>query len=191
MVYIDKEFILQNFSVEENPRTCNLDDFSSGKCDESIFERLETNEDKEAWRKLMRLLSVRDRSVKECEGKLAEAGFSEPSVNFAISRALRCRILDDARYADSFVRAKLAAGKGLKGIVESLSAWGISAESLQGFPDGFVDGEDEVSRACAFISSHPTRSKNAWKSSYAKLLRCGYDHDSAYRAASWYANEQK
>lgn len=191
MVYIDKEFILQNFSVDENPCASKVAAATFENCDEPAFDTEESDEGKEAWRKLIRLLSVRDRSVKECENKLTEAGFSETSVNFAIARALRCRVLDDARYADSFVRAKIAAGKGLKGIIESLSSYGISVEGLRGFPDEFIDGEDEVSRACAFISSHPTRSKNAWKSSYAKLLRCGYDHDSAYRAASWYANEQK
>ncbi len=190
MVYIDKEFILQNFSVGDNPCSVDTGEFPSGKYDEHTLDCPEADESKEAWRKLMRLLSVRDRSVKECESKLAEAGFSAPSIESAIARALRCRFLDDARYADSFVRAKLAAGKGLKGIVEALSMWGIAAENLHGFPDEFLDGEDEFSRACAFIASHPTRSKNPWKSSYAKLLRCGYDHDSAYRAASWYASEQ-
>ncbi len=191
MVYIDKEFILQNFPVEESLHISKIENPSRKKNDSPTSDCLEPDEGREAWRKLMRLLSVRDRSVKECEGKLSEAGFAEASVGYAIDRALRCNILDDVRYADSFVRAKLAAGKGLKGIVESLSAWGISVECLRGFPEEFVDGEDEVSRACAFIASHPTRSKNVWKSSYAKLLRSGYDHDSAYRAATWYANEQK
>ena len=219
MVYIDKEFILQNFAgktgsfpgkadtdfaldeescvdsfaragcVSFNEKAFHAEEVSATTAFEAESSDSEESDAKQAWRKLLRLLSVRDRSVRECEIRLTESGFTELSVACAIDRAKRCRLLDDMRYADSFVRAKLASGRGLKGIADSLSSWGIAVENLEGFPDAFLDGEDEFSRACAFISAHPSRSKNVWKSSYAKLLRCGYDSDSAYHAASWYAEK--
>lgn len=151
-----------------------------------------TETHRQAWKKLIRLLSVRDRSICECRRKLAEADFDSASCDYAIEKAQRLRLLDDQRFADYFIRAKLASGKGLRGIEEALADHGISTDSLPGYPEEYFEqGEDEVERAYAFLCKRPPRSKNPWKSAYGKLLRAGYESDVAYQASSRWVTHVK
>ncbi len=191
MVLIDKEYIQRNFTVPSSYYLKTEPFHSKEPEKDCCIESSESEEGNLAWKKLLALLSVRDRSIAECKRKLSEASFSEDAIGHAIKRAQRCHLLNDARFADSFIRAKLNAGKGLKGITFSLSEHGISSSNLVGFPEEYLGGVTEYDRACSFIASHPSRSKNLWNGAFNKLIRAGYDQDSAYRAASWYSQQVK
>lgn len=193
MVLIDEAYLESRFGVSHRKGglKTSADSSESGSCHES-GSWAEESSAQLAWKKLMRLLSVRDRSVKECRTKLQESEFSPADIDSAVAKALRLRLLDDMRFADSLVRAKVSAGKGLRGIESLLVEHDITPSSLEGFPADYVDGlGSEFERACRFMERHPTRSKNPWKSAYGKLLRAGYDSDSAYRASSWWSNQSR
>lgn len=183
MVLIDEAYLESRFGVSQRSPIPRVS--SSSPADEELKD---DSSAQLAWKKLLRLLSVRDRSIKECRSKLQESGFSSSDIDLALSKATRLRLLDDLRFADGLIRTKVAAGKGLRGIESLLVEHDIAPSSVDGFPFDYVDEfGSEFDRACRFIERHPTRSKNPWKSAYGKLLRAGYDNETAYKASTWWS----
>ena len=62
--------------------------------------------------KLVQLCSVRERSSAELAKRLTTYGYPEDEAREAIAKAQRLGIVDDARFADLFIRSRLAAGRG-------------------------------------------------------------------------------
>lgn len=133
------------------------------------------DEEREAFKKIERLVKVRDRSVHEVRQRLVRDGFSEQATERALTRARSCRYLDDERFADVLVRSRLRAGKGLDGIVRELKGHGIDPDALEGFPDEYLaDAPSQADAAYALLCRKPPRAKNAQQAAYAKLVRAGY-----------------
>ena len=63
---------------------------------------------------------VRDRSVTETRSRLQRDHYTERAIAESLERALRCGYLDDARFAEGFIRMRLRASKGINGIVRCL-----------------------------------------------------------------------
>ena len=76
-----------------------------------LYENLKSDELREAFKKIERLVKVRDRSVLEVRNRLHRDGFVADVVDAAIDRALSVGYLDDARFADVLVRSRLRSGK--------------------------------------------------------------------------------
>lgn len=142
-----------------------------------------------AFKKIERLVKVRDRSVQEVTERLRKDNYPEQSINDAIERALRCGYLDDERFADLLIRSRLRAGRGLAGIVAELKRNGIDPETqLDSFPDAYLlMFPDQKDSAIALLCKKPPRSKNKLQAAYAKLIRSGYTSALASEAArEWY-----
>ena len=123
MVYITKETLEQWYKDSQNPRvnkTTKHSDFMSSptepKCENEAFKKIE------------RLVKVRDRSVAEVTMRLEKDSYSSECIHSAVQRALRCGYLDDVRFADVLIRSRLRARKGLAGIVSELKRHGINPE---------------------------------------------------------------
>ena len=65
---------------------------------------------KKAKKKIERLCAVRERCTSEVSERLHREEFPEGVVEEAVAWAVRCGFIDDARFADVFVRSRLAAG---------------------------------------------------------------------------------
>lgn len=200
-MYIDKEFIQKNFLVA-------AEDLASHKKAATNKEALtaqqktslneggleEYNDDPEAaFRKIERLLSVRDRSVTEITNRLQRDRFTEQALNEAIDRALRCGYLDDERFADGFIRSRLRAQKGINGIVRDLKNHRIDAYSIPGFPDQFLEEQgSQLENALRLLERKPPRAKNQKQAAYAKLIRNGFSSAIASSAVkAWVAQQQQ
>ncbi len=129
-----------------------------------------------AFKKILRWVKVRDRSVKETRTRLLRDGFGCSAVDAAIEKAIDYRFLDDARFADTLIRSRLNQGKGLDGAVRELQRHGISADTLlPGFPEEYLaDRPSQQDSAFALLCKKPPRAKNARQAAYAKLVRAGY-----------------
>ena len=117
--------------------------------------------------RLAELASRREVSTKEAGERLRREGFPPGVVAIAVGRAAECGLVDDARFADSFVRSKLACGWGAQRIERELSARGIEATALEGWPYEYFDPAEERSRALALAS----RKRLTGKNDYAKIVR--------------------
>lgn len=149
-----------------------------------------TDEEHDAFKKIERLVKVRDRSIREVRQRLERDGFGEAAIERALARARSCRYLDDERFADVLVRSRLRAGKGLDGIVRELKGHGIDPDALDGFPDEYLaDAPSQTDAAYALLCRKPPRAKNAQQAAYAKLVRAGYPARIASEVTrKWYAS---
>lgn len=186
---IDKEFIEKRLleveqegsSKEQNkaqrqPRSTALEDYNDNPND--------------AFHKIERLLSVRDRSVSEVTSRLQRDRYTEHAISESIERALRCGYLDDARFADIFIRSKLRASKGINGIVRDLKQHNIDAYSIPDFPDAYIAEQgSQLENAVHLLKSKPPRAKNKQQAAYAKLIRNGFSSSIASAAVrTWLAD---
>ena len=138
---------------------------------------------------IVRKISHRDRSSRELMRMLVRDGYDDEVARCAVSRARSCRIIDDLRFADAFVRSKVAQGRGRRGIEEQLSQHGVAASELPDWPDGYFEAgdESELDRAIALLEAKPPRSKNPRESAYRKLVSRGFSSSVAGDAARIWA----
>ena len=130
---------------------------------------------KSAFSRIVQLCATRDRSQAELRERLLKDGYSVERVEEAVQRALDCNLVNDARFADAFVRARVSAGKGQWGIERDLAAFGIDPVLLDGWPESYALGEeDQILRALAMLNSHPPKAKDTWAAAYRKLISKGY-----------------
>ncbi|MGN0262241.1 MAG: regulatory protein RecX [Eggerthellaceae bacterium] len=166
-----------------NSRKGRLSRFS-GDGDSTASEK----EKKPVFSALVHLCSVRDRSCAEINERLLKDGYSDLEVQAALERATECGLVDDARFADCFVRTKAAAGKGRVWIQRELSVkHGFDVESLEGWPHEYgLSESDQLESAITFLQTHPPRAKDLYSSAYRKLAQRGYPASVAREAArSW------
>lgn len=141
-----------------------------------------------AYKKVLKLCAVKEQASVALVQRLVRDGFSENAAHEAVQKARRFRIVDDARYADSFVRSQMAAGKGLRGIERSLEELGIDASDVEGFAQARLAGDEaEIERALVQLNRKPPRAKNAREAAYRKLVSKGFSSSVAASAArAWH-----
>ena len=138
--------------------------------------------------KLVQLCSVRERSSAELAQRLTGYGYSESDVQEALAKAQRLGIVDDARFTELFIRARLASGRGERSIERDLLKHGIVARDLEGWPEAFgIHDESQLEAALDLLRSHPPRAKDAWGAAYRKLTNRGFQPGVVSRAVrQWY-----
>lgn len=142
-----------------------------------------------AFNRIEALFSHRDRSEAELRTKLKAEGFVEKAVEEALEKAKDYKLVDDARFADSFIRGRLRSGKGNYAIERDLKAKGIDLSSLPDWPQAYEQAsyDSQYERASQFLAAHPPRSKNPQRSAYEKLVRKGYPSVIAAKASKqWF-----
>ena len=144
----------------------------------------------EAFRKILRWVSVRERSSAYVRDRLAKDDFPAEAVEEALARAVRMHAVDDRRYGDALIRMKLAAGKGLRAAEAEIAELGIDPASLDAWQEHAERGRDaEVERALAVLRRRPPRAKQARKAAFRKLVGQGYATDVASTAARRWSEE--
>ncbi len=146
-----------------------------------------------AFKKILRWVKVRDRSIEETRARLIREGFQSDAIDSAIDRAKEYRFLDDGRFADMLVRSRLRQGRGLDGIVRELRGHGIVADAvLPGFPEEYLANRpSQHDCAYALLCKKPPRAKNARQAAYAKLVRAGYPMALSAEVANKWFNARK
>lgn len=126
------------------------------------------------------------------EARLVKDGFSEEAAAAAVSRAVRCGLIDDSRYADVLARSRISALRGLSGIARELEGLGIDPESVEPYAEAFALGDDwEIGRALSILESKPPRAKNARDAAYRRLVQKGYSSSVAASAARLWSGSGK
>lgn len=162
------------------------------KLAETNIEPIVPHQESDAFKKIERLVKVRDRSISEVRTRLNRDGFDNSDIDEGITRALRVGYLDDRRFADVLVRSRLRQGKGLDGIIRELRGHGIDPwQALDGFPDRYLaDAPSQAEAAYALLCRKPPRAKNARQAAYAKLVRNGYPASVAAEATrKWFRTQ--
>ncbi|MGI6105023.1 MAG: regulatory protein RecX [Raoultibacter sp.] len=145
----------------------------------------------ELFAKIVRLVQVRDRSVKELRNRLLKNDADPTDVESALARALDCGLLDDQRFAETLIISRKNAGRGRAGIERELEENDIDSSQISGWPEEyFPSEEEEVLRACALLERRPPTAKNKREAAYRKLVSKGYASSLASRAARiWFESQ--
>lgn len=136
-----------------------------------------------AFRKIERLCLVREQASEQLRRRLARDGFEPEAVEAALSRALACGLVDDARFADVLVRSRLAQGRGMRGIAAELEGLGIDADGVDALAERDGDDAGEVERALALLDRKPPRAKNRRDAAYRRLAQKGFSASVSSTAA--------
>ncbi len=135
-------------------------------------------------KRLTSMVDRRDYSSKEAADRLLRAGYPKDVVDDVCARAREGRLLDDARFAEAFIRSKAYAGWGQRRIEQELSRRGVDATSVAGWPDDFFEGESEFDRAWELVSRRSVPAKNPYEKTVRYLVGRGYSYDVAKRCAA-------
>ncbi|MEC4184099.1 RecX family transcriptional regulator [Adlercreutzia sp. R21] len=165
-------------------------DRGSGKSADAPFPEVAAGGDDDgkdadsAFRKILRWVSVRERSSAYVRDRLARDDFPVSAIEEALERAVRVHAVDDRRYGDALIRMKLAAGKGLRDVEAELGALGIDPTTLEAWQEHDAHGRDaEVARAVALLQRRPPRAKRAREAAFRKLVGQGFSTDVAASAS--------
>ena len=125
-------------------------------------------------RRVESLLNRRDYSTTELLSKLKDDGFSSAVSTQLVDEAVASNLVNDARFAEVFVRSKCYAGWGRLRIERELSRKGIEARELPGWPESYFEDEDEKSRALELASRRRLTGKNDFQKIVRFLCGKGY-----------------
>ncbi len=130
-----------------------------------------------------RLVNRRDYSSTEIRQKLQMDGYAPSVVDACVERACEIGLVSDRRYADVFIRSKIAAGWGMARIERELSRRGIDVQEVAGWPYEYLDPEDEFLRALEVAGRKSVRGDRAHQKLVRFLCSRGFSLGVAIRAA--------
>lgn len=153
---------------------------------ELLPETLETLQNEQnrlqARRRLVKYLSVRKKSVREARVYLERLGFDENAVEHALDGVRELGLLDDARYAESYVRTQeKTSRKGPLAIRQELLTRGVDKSTARESTAHLDSPETQRERACEAARrklASTGRDKDPRKARlklYSYLLRQGYE----------------
>lgn len=129
------------------------------------------------------LVNKRDFSFKELSEKLLLDGYSREVVQSLCERARDAGVVDDQRFAQSFIRTKMLSGWGRIKIERELRRRGIDVLGVDGWPDEFFEPGDELERACALALKKRLTGKNDFQKIARFLCNKGFSPSVAFDAA--------
>lgn len=113
---------------------------------------LEDTLEQAAFDKACKMLSSRERPASDARAALMRLGYAERTAQAAVERARRCGLVDDGRYARSFISSKTRAGWGRNRIVAHLEQVGVHLEEAGEPFSEELSEEREYERALAAVS---------------------------------------
>ena len=138
-----------------------------------------------AFDRVVAYASARERSSEDCIQKLVAEGFDHALATESVRRAQRYAIIDDQRFAESFVAAKVRAGWGRRRIERTLAEQhGVSMANLDIQPESSLDAfQGEEERARALLAKKSVPAKNPVEKLARFLITRGFDGGCAFRLA--------
>jgi len=142
-----------------------------------------------------RLLSYRERSVKEMADRLARKGFSDRVRAKVVSDLKKHGLIDDRRFAVNFANSRLThRPSGLPMIISELSSKGIGRDIIDLVMEEISKDYDEYETACRIAAVRVGKYRNidslkAKRRLYGHLLRRRFRKDVIYRVLARFFNE--
>ena len=155
-----------------------------GRKDASQVSQGSNSDSNGAFKKIVALVNMQDRSERTIRERLAKADYDAAEIDEAVERAKSYGIIDDKRFADVLIRSRLAQGKGSAGIERELASHDIEVFNIEGWPYEYgIGDESEEERAFELLKKNPSRSKNKREGAYRKLVQKGYSSSVASSVA--------
>ncbi|HET6498354.1 MAG TPA: RecX family transcriptional regulator [Coriobacteriia bacterium] len=149
---------------------------------ELLTAAIEASEPLAAWNRAIRLLGYRERSRGELTARLEEDGYPQPIIDQTLARLVQEAYLDDARFADAYVRAKRAAGWGRRRITGGLATRGVAPDIAARALDTHAPENEEAVRARDAIAGIDTATRPGAARAMRRLVTRGFSYDTARSA---------
>lgn len=147
-----------------------------------LIDSLHKLERAQCFAALTEMVSRRDHSIKEAHDKLIALGFRESHVEEAIARAERVRLLDDSRFALSFIDERLRRSWGKRKIELELRRRGIDPTALPDYPDAYFSHDVDVERAANLLRRKTVPQVRPFEKLVRFLVGKGFSYDIAISA---------
>ena len=131
-------------------------------------------EESTAFERVVALASHRDFSRLEADGRLRLDGYPEACRSAALDRAVRSGIIDDRRFAETFVRSKLDCGWGVRRISRELERRGVDPTGIDELNARVDDVEGERERAYEIAAGRHLPERNAYPKTVRFLVGRGF-----------------
>lgn len=129
------------------------------------------------------LICRRDYSSYALREKLRLDGYFSSVVKESVERAVEVGLVDDARYADSYVRAKVSQGWGAIRIERELERKGLSTSLLEGWPQSYLSVASQKEKALSLARRKRLTGKNDYERIVRFLASKGYSFELCSSAA--------
>lgn len=134
--------------------------------------------------RIQSLMQARERCSSTVRDRLISEGFSPEQSQESVYWAQRLGLIDDARFADSFINTKIRAGWGRARIERELASYDIDPYTLvPDYPDAFFDAEVEYARASRALVSKAVPARNPVEKLARFLVNRGFSYHVAFSAA--------
>lgn len=152
---------------------------------DDVLEGLKKLEHKLAMSQVGEMLSRRDYSKGELKEKLFGQGYRQDTSEEVVARAEELKLVDDRRFAQTFIAQKKLAGWGQKRIEQEFWRKKVDpAEVLDDYPDAYFDDDENLETAIRLLRRKSVPQKNPYEKFCAYLVRRGFSYATAKRAAS-------
>ena len=132
----------------------------------------------------LRLLGYRERSEVELAAKLGDSGYGEAIVAPIVARFRELGLVDDERFAGTFVRSRVAAGLGTRRIQRELAEKGVSTHVASAALDQDCPVEAQLSRARESLRGRTATDRKTRDRLVRWLVSRGYDLSTAIEAVA-------
>lgn len=129
---------------------------------------------KDAEKKCLRLLAVRERSSGELMERLLRDGFAEELARTQVERLVNAGVVDDERFCRLYIQGKRNQGWGMQRIIYELKKMGLEADDYPELFMGYTNESDELERAEQALTRYRGRSSNGYSGRYRYLITKGF-----------------
>ena len=142
-----------------------------------------------AWERLLALVRARERASADVRAKLVEAGYPGGVARDAVARAERCLLIDDGRFATSYVRAKARSGWGRERIARELGRMQVPDEDVRSALACVLSADEERSRAREALGRKRVPERDPVPKLARFLVGRGFATDVAFGVAREYVQD--
>ncbi|MFH2070692.1 MAG: regulatory protein RecX [Elusimicrobiota bacterium] len=103
------------------------------------------------------LLKYKNRTEKEISGKLKRKNFTETAIRETIEKLKRLKLLDDEKFARTFIETKLGSGRGINRIILELKNKGVSTQNLDETLKEYGDTQEQQFETACRLFENKTR----------------------------------
>jgi regulatory protein len=138
----------------------------------------------------LQLLAYRERSTYELARKLQDSGYDAALATTIVARCKELGLVDDERFAESWVRSRAAAGRGVRRIRYELAQKGVPPRVVDAALEQECPTDQELTRARASLRGQRALDRKDHDRLVRRLVARGFDLATALQAVDEASDEQ-
>ena len=130
------------------------------------------------------LLGYRERSAAELARKLRDSGYAASTVSPIVGRFIELGLVDDERFAGMWVRSRVSAGHGARGIARELAEKGVAPQVISAALERDCPADTQVASARESLRGRRPADRKERDRLVRRLVARGFDLSTALQAVS-------